>query len=264
MRKVFRILLVVALIAGIILALAPCARADEGGEVLDILVIGDSKSTSCNNPGQATGWCTDFDTMLNTSNVSHEIHGYAVSGISCHGLQSGFAQHFDAVQPDLVILACGTNDAPNTQAAIDAMGWSWRWMVEYSFVHGAKALPVFIQYSNIDTQDRVGRHWLVIGEPIANDVIYLNMQYYLYSGWFAGIADLQRVPGTPDYLVGGNDGIHPNADGHYAYASIIYRSLREEYNWEDNISEPCGMWGHRSGYVEPSFTPCLVRSYQGS
>lgn len=225
---------------------------------LNIMVEGDSISLGCDSVPLA-GWCAGLSGLLDDRSIQHTIAGDVHSGWSCTSLASTFKARFDQIQPDLLILNCGTNDVPNTPAAQDAMGTAWRTMVEYAHAHGALVLPVFVQYSNPEINAKNGRAWLVSGEANANDVIYRNRQYYVnYPGWFAGLADFQQVPGNWDFLNGGTDGIHPNPTGQRAYAAIVYRALKDTYGWPDTVPTPCSMWGHRDIYDPPPYIPCSM------
>jgi lysophospholipase L1-like esterase len=242
------------------IAVASCggpAKARPAGGPLSILVVGDSISTGCSDV-PVTGWCGRLSALLSARSIEHSIAGHTVAGQSCVTLSYGFAARFDQVQPDVVILNCGTNDAPLTASAQNLVGERWRTMTEYAWTHGAHVLPVFVQYSNEEINEENGRSWLLPGEGAANDVVYVNMQYYISAGWFVGLADLQRVPGDWNYLNGGTDGIHPNEFGQNVYAIIFYRAMRGFYGWPDTVPEPRGMWGHREIYGPPSYIPWEV------
>lgn len=256
-KKILAVVTAVILIISLILFADGGHSARGGARVtrssnsqVRIFVVGDSISAGCgNNP--PTTWCGPFDEILTTNQIPHVIGAYAIPGWSCQTLWSqGFRDSVVAFQPDLVVMNCGTNDVPNSQATKDAMGTAWRSMVEYVKTHtGAMILPALIQYSNPEIQDRYGRSWLIPGEKNANDVMYFNWQYY--PSWFAGVVDLQRVPGDYSYLNDGSDGIHPNAFGEKVYAAIFYRAVRGYYGWPDNVDEPCGMFGHWRDYGVP-------------
>ena len=223
---------------------------------LSIMVVGDSISLGCDST-PLSGWCSQFSSLLTERNISHTIAGHVVSGWSCGALSAGFATRFDQIQPDVVIMNCGTNDAPQNQAQKDSMGTAWRIMVEYAYTHGALLLPVFIQYSNEEINNEHGRSWLVPGEGNANDTIYVNWLLYVNHGWFVGLADFQQIPGNWDYLNGDNDGIHPNTLGQGFYATIVYRAMQSHYGWPATVPPHCGGWGHRTIYEPPAFTPCV-------
>jgi lysophospholipase L1-like esterase len=246
----------VAISLAFALACVPITRLVNADEPpLNIMVVGDSISVGCDD-APLGGWCTMFSTLLTQNGINHTIAGHVISGYSCSGLSTGFPARFNEINPDVVIMNCGTNDAPNDTAAMNYMGEKWRTMVEYSWTHGALILPVFIQYSNREINDEVGRGWLVPGEGHANDVIYVNMQYYISAGWFVGLADLQQIPGDWNYLAGGTDGIHPNDMGKNVMATIMYRAMRGHYGWPNTVQKPCGMWGHRIEYGPPAYTAC--------
>jgi lysophospholipase L1-like esterase len=223
---------------------------------ISIGVIGDSITTPCATPGG--GYCGKLQALLAANGVVAVFHVAAVSGASCGGL-IGPAKTMLTQRPQLVIIACGTNNDTSTTSARDALGAQWRTLVEASHVAGAKVLPTFIQYSNPEIQRAQGRAWLIDSQPRVNDVIYSNLHYYQPYGWFAGLLDLQQIPGNWDYLAGGADGIHPNAFGEQVEAMLIYRALRGHYGWPDTVPQPCGMWGHRPDlsylrYI--TYTPC--------
>lgn len=241
------------------LVVASGAAAVAEGQPLRILVVGDSISVGCGQEPQA-GWCGEFSTLLTQRGIAHSIAGHVHSGWSCQALRADFAAAFEAADPDVVIMNCGTNDVP-AGAPDEGLGWAWRWMTEYSYTHGALILPVFIQYSNPEINQKAGRGWLLGGEANANDTIFTNRQYYVNApSFFAGLADLQQVPGDWNYLNGGTDGIHPNALGNRVYAAIFYRALRANYAWPDTVPQPCGMFGHRAIYAPPPFTACSSMS----
>jgi lysophospholipase L1-like esterase len=229
------------------------ARMDENGP-LRILAVGDSISVGCMKT-PLEGWCGNLDHMLTDRGIEHQIYGHAYGGWSCAALWENFPARFDEVQPNLVIINCGTNDG-SSYAPDPVLGEKWRSMVEYSYVRGAKILPVLIQYSNPEINAKAGRGWLVPAEANVNDTIFFNMQYYINYGWFVGVADLQQVPGDWDFLNGGTDGIHPNKRGHKIYARLFYRAMKDHYQWPNNVSQPCGMWGHRAIYSPPPFKEC--------
>lgn len=248
----------VLLVAALAPPVSPATARDEAAQV-SIMVVGDSISIGCDSTPLA-GWCARLSALLAERGIAHSIAGHVMSGRSCGALAAGFSARFDAIQPDVVVLNCGTNDVPNSAAARALMGERWRSMVEYAWTHGAHILPVWIQYSNREINDEAGRSWLIPGEGAANDTIYVNMQYYISAGWFAGIADLQKVPGDWNYLAGGNDGMHPNVFGQGVYAAIFYRALMGYFGWPDDVPEPCGLWGHREIYDPPAHIPCEVMS----
>lgn len=253
-----RIMAVVAIVATAFLITGPAIAQPSHratGDPLSIMVVGDSISLGCDS-APLFGWCAELDSILTTRGIDHTIAGHVISGQSCVTLESGFATRFNAIDPDLVIMACGTNDATATQAQIDWLGDRWRTMVEYAHTHGAMLLPSFVQYSNPEINAENGRGWLVGSEGAANDTFFRQMAYYSPYGWFAGLVDFQKVPGDWTYVAGGSDGIHPNSLGQQVYAVLVYLALRVFYGWPDTVATPCGMWGHRVVYDPPTYITC--------
>jgi lysophospholipase L1-like esterase len=249
---------VVAIVATAFLVTGPAVAQPSHlatDDQISIMVVGDSISFGCDST-PLSGWCADLDSLLTTRGIDHTIAGHVIPEQSCVTLQPGFAARFTAITPDLVIMACGTNDATATQAQIDWLGDRWRTMVEYAHTNGAMVLPSFVQYSNPEINAKNGRGWLVGSEGSVNDTIFRQLPYYQPYGWFAGLVDFQQVPGDWNNLNGGNDGIHPNTLGKQVYAALVYRSLQAFYGWPATVAAPCGMWGHRAIYEPPSYITC--------
>jgi lysophospholipase L1-like esterase len=238
------------------LALTPTAAlaaADQPAPLL-IEVVGDSISSGCGN-SPPSSWCHYFDEHLNDAGIPHVITAHAVPGWTCSRLWTdGYVASLEANNPKLVIIACGTNDAPSDDSGDAQLGWAWRNMVESAYNHGAKVLPAFIQYSVPDIQDAAGRSWLVPGEIRANNAIWANWTLYRSTAIFAGLVDFQRVPGTRTYLDAG--GIHPNSLGNRVMGALVYRALKDGYGWPDVVAQPCGLWGFKPGTQPAEYTPC--------
>jgi lysophospholipase L1-like esterase len=221
-----------------------------------IHVVGDSISAGCGENPQAS-WCKYLDQLLSDRGIPHTITAQAHGGWTCYRLWTdGYTAAVQAADPDIVIVNCGTNDAPSDPAGDDRLGWAWRNMVETAWQNEANVLPVFIQYSATDIQDAAGRSWLVPGEVRANNAIWANWTLYTSTPLFAGIVDLQRVPGNRTYLKGGTDGIHPNDLGNKVYAALMYRGMREHFSWPNDVTQPCGMWGYQPGKTPAAYDLC--------
>lgn len=232
------------------------AAVDDGD--LDLLVLGDSISTS----GQ---WIQELCRLAaQDAGITCDIHNASVSGVKCNYFLSRIAALLNQFHPDMVILACGTNDAnPANGFSPNDTGTAFRILVEtiYTFqTPRIKIVPSLIQYSD----PAVWGSTQLNNEATINDTLYVNMQYYLPSGWFgtpAMVVDWQAVPNTPDYLVPPPTevpgGIHPNARGHKAYGRLAYDRIAPGMGWPAS-SEPalCGMWGRRFGYPVQPFIQC--------
>lgn len=222
--------------------------------------MGDSISSLCGTV-PAGGWCGPLTQILTDAGVPAVILNRAVSGTDCGYAAANINGWLAADTPDLVIVACGTNEDTSSPAAVVHAGEHWRTIIEAAHIAGALTLPVFIQYSNPTLQAAAGRTWLVPGEQRFNDqVVYQNLHYYQPYGWFAGLLDLQQVPSSADYTLrtgtgGVWDGIHPTALGYQVYAALIYRELRNTYGWPDTVPQPCGMTGEEAR--GPAYEPYI-------
>lgn len=223
---------------------------------LRILTVGDSITAHCGDVPPA-GYCGPLGTMLDQAGVSHVFINRAVAGTDCDYTASNIQTWLTADQPDLVLLDCGTNNVPGSQASQDLMAAQWRTIVETIHATPVKQAISFIGYSNPVNASTFGSS-LPTTEGVANDVIYREWQYEIgRPGWatgFSGLADFQRLPGNLTYLDSG--GIHPIALGYQAMAAIWYRSLEATMGWPDLVTEPCGMWGYRPGGTPRQFVQC--------
>jgi lysophospholipase L1-like esterase len=183
------------------------------------------------------------------------------AGSSCWQLAGQVQRALETYQPDLVVLECGTNDDPTAMAYGEPLtGWSFRATVEA--IHQFRPdrpipiVPVLIQYSDPSRAPR----WLwETNEPRTNDVLWTNMRLYrppfTSAPWFAGIADLQRIPSNATYLDG--TGIHPTPRGHEVIGRIVYDEAAARMGWPPAAEPPpCGLDGHRPGTAAPAVTPC--------
>lgn len=225
--------------------------------VLRIGTWGDSITAPCGATPPA-GYCAVLGQLLDAAGVQHVFVNRALAGSDCGYTASNAAAWLASDQLDLVLLDCGTNNVPSSQASQDVMGAQWRTIVEA--VHALPSVKLgisFIGYSNPNNASAFGAN-LPVTEATANDVIFRQWQYELgrpgWSAGFAGLADFQAMPGDPDYLDSG--GIHPNALGAATMATIWYRALAAAMGWPA-IPAPCGLWGARPpGTPYPTFIPC--------
>jgi lysophospholipase L1-like esterase len=240
-------LLAAALLAAAALSIPPSKAASTPAAVR-ILTVGDSITAA----GQ---WQTELDRLLTATSVPHTISNLAVGGTRCDYWPPRIGALLAQYQPDLVVLACGTNDDANaTCFGESCTGWAWRSVVEQ--VHTwrptspAKTLPALIQYSD----PLIAPQWLLDYEPRTNDTIYGQFGKYP-PAWFAGIVDLQRVPATADFLDDG--GIHPTERGYRVVGQLMYRAAAPAMGWPAPAEPaPCSLYGHRRGYPRPAYTPC--------
>jgi lysophospholipase L1-like esterase len=261
-----------AALAAVLLVLTACAApgaqramvrlpATDPAPPLRILAVGDSITAA----GQ---WQIELGRLLTEAGVPHVITTEALGGSRCDHWPSLLPGILAADQPNLMILYCGTNDDPAEKLyGESATAWSFRYMVETAHAAGAQVLPALVGYSD-GTQ---APDWLwVANEPATNDTLWSQMTRYLppnSSGWFPGIANLQLMPGTAEYIGGdtcnpatATCGVHPNDKGYKTVGRLFYDAAAPGMGWPSatSMGEPplCGMAGHRKGYPRPSYVPC--------
>ena len=215
-----------------------------------ILTLGDSIS-------EDGRWQDATSRLLFDAGIPNTVINVAVSGTRC----SYWPERIDALlathQPDLVVLMCGTNDDPTDRMpwGESRTGWSTRYVIEavhaYRPMSPARTLPALIGYSD----PLIAPTWLLANQPATNDNLWSNQALYLGGPQLAGIANLQVIPGTADYIT--DDGIHPNARGHRVIGRMVYDAARASQGWPlAPTPPPCGMYGHRRGGVRPYHVPC--------
>jgi len=223
------------------------------GAPVRILAIGDSITSACQ-------WQAELDRLLTKARVPHVITTYAVGGSRCKYWVPNIGNVLATAQPDLVYLYCGTNDDPNEKMYGEtATAWSFRYLAEsihtYRPAKPALLVPTLVGYSDA----AIAPDWLWANtEPKTNDILWSQMTRYMHPSWYAGIANIQVMPGTAEYI--GGDGIHPNAGGHRTIGRLMYDAAAGGMGWPAaaSLGEPplCGMSGHRKGYPRPAYTPC--------
>jgi lysophospholipase L1-like esterase len=246
-----------AAVAAVGLAVVPVA-SDPAPPPLHILAIGDSITAE----GQ---WQIELGRQLDLAGVPHTIDTAALGGSRCSRWPPLMSSLMAQYQPNLVIIYCGTNDDPAEKLyGESATAWSFRYMTETAHAAGAQVLPALIGYSD-GTQ---APDWLwVANEPQTNDTLWSQMVRYLppsSSGWFPGIANIQLMPGTAEYITGdtcnpatATCGIHPNAKGYRVIGRLMYDAAAPGMGWPPSTDPPlCGLAGHRKGYPRPSYVPC--------
>lgn len=236
------------LMAAIVGMPSPQARAEPVS--IRILTLGDSIT-------EDGAWQDETSRLLFDAKIPNIVINVAVSGTRC----SYWPERIDALlathQPDLVVLACGTNDDPAEMMpwGESRTGWSVRYVIEavhaYRPLDRAKTLPALIQYSD----PLIAPAWLLANEETTNDHLWANQYLYLSGPQLAGVANLQTIPATADYVSA--DGIHPVDRGYRAIGRTVYDAARASMGWPAAIEPPlCGQYGHRRGLPRPTYTPC--------
>lgn len=221
-----------------------------------VLTLGDSISST----GE---WQQEFCAQLEAATENTcVLRNAAVGATGCGYWPSRINALLTQHQPDLVIMACGTNDDTTTANGSENLGTAFRQVVEAVHTFQTPPIPfapVLIQYSD----PLLAPAWVLASQPITNDTLYINLMYYNPYGWFPGIVDWQIIPATADYLVGTpypqELGTHPTARGYRYAGRLAYDRIAPGMGWPASTDPPlCGLHGHRRGYPRPAYTACAM------
>ncbi len=250
LRRACAPLLALALIVNVFAARLESASSASRTTVgtVRVLTLGDSITW----PGL---WQAEMCRQLaNAAGLTCDVRNVAVGGTGCGYWPSRIQALLNQHQPDLVVIACGTNDDLTVLGASAALGTAWRQTVETIYTHRTPPIPivpVLIQYSD----PFLVPPWVMASEPLVNDEIYRNIQLYQWAGWFPGVVDWQVIPADAVHLDGG--GFHPTPVGQLKAGYLAYERIAPGMGWPQSAEpRPCGLAGHRPGDVRPAFEPC--------
>lgn len=200
--------------------------------------------------------------MFTNANITCDLRNLAVGTTDCGYWASRISNVLTTHNPDMLILACGTNNNANTASGREQLGNAWRTIVEatYTFRTNPRVImvPVLIQYSDPIAAPQA-LQWVITSEPLVNDTIYSNSLYYSPYGWFpAGFIDWQLIPNSPPYL---EDPLHPSLRGQDYMGKLAYMEMAADIGWPEPIDPiTCDLFGGRYPYGRnqgPGSQPCL-------
>lgn len=219
---------------------------------LRIAVGGDSISEPCIT---SSGWCGELRGLLAKQGVVAEFSALASGGKRCKWIAERIVAFLEEVHPDILLLNCGTNDDPNEYCYGEpCTTWSWRIIVEAARTRDINVGVAFIGYTDPDDPKVIGARPRLERE---NDLLYSQISRF-QTVWDLALANFQVVPGDPDYLP---DGVHPISPvGARVYAEIWHGAVASRSwapaGWTPLGYTSCGMYGRRTGYPVPQYTPC--------
>jgi lysophospholipase L1-like esterase len=235
---------------------------------LRILTLGDSRSVCLDltQPCSAGPWQDELARELGAVGVTVTVFNPSVGGTDCHYWTDKISGLLTQFKPDVVILACGTNDTPAALCYGESCtGWSERVVAEATHAFGAKFMPTLPQYSD----PILAPGWLLLNEPQNADNLYRQFHYYqspnATPSWFTVVPDFEVIPATASYLKAdpypldavGWIGIHPNDRGHRYMGRLVLDAGALNGWWPPSSAQPlCDLYGHRNGYPRPAYTPC--------
>jgi lysophospholipase L1-like esterase len=215
-----------------------------------ILLMGDSITAG----GQ---WAAELcRLMLQDAGRTCDIRNAAVGGVDCAyfvpRVWDLLAQH----TPDVVALACGTNEDINAFIYGEPRtSWSWRAVTEAVRAWNP-AVPMVTPFPMF-ADPLLAPAWLVNSLPITIDRIYVEMMRcftcYVNVDWTV-------IPATAPYQ--DTSGFHPTPKGYKYQGRRVYDALAIKMGWPATNEPPlCDLYGHRPGgyapwSLRPPYTPC--------
>lgn len=253
-----RLLAALTALALVLAAAAPTGTAAATVSAITpahILALGDSITMAGSGHDS---YRTELTRLLNAGGIAPVWSVAAVSGSRCNYWPSRIGGLLAQHDPDLVIVACGTNDDAGSAAGRAETGTAIRQIAEAIRTHRGEVTPVRQIGAYIQLSDPYGipqsLAYLPGNEEGVNRV--LAAQYALYLPYWTSlaVADLVPIPGNPTTLV---DGVHPTAHGYRLMARLIYDAGAARGWWPASAEPtPCGLYGHNLFTPVPAFTPC--------
>lgn len=174
-----------------------------------ILVIGDSLSAEYGLPA-GTGWVTYIARQLENHGTEYQIHNSSISGDTTSGGVSRLPAELDRVQPDIVIIELGSNDALRG-LSLDMARQNLSKMIEGSQERKAQVLLIGMQIP-----PNYGRRY-------ADQ--FASMFPDLASEYGTGLVPflLDGFATRPDMFL--DDGIHPGEAAQPIIADTVWQQL---------------------------------------
>ena len=174
-----------------------------------ILVIGDSLSAEY-GLSQGSGWVSHIAERLRSQGTGYQIHNSSISGDTTSGGVTRLSSELDRVQPDIVIIELGSNDA-------------------------LRGLPLDMAKNNLATMieqaQAFGARVLLLGMQIPPN--YGKRYADQFAQLFAELADTYQTTLVPFLLEGFatqadmflDDGIHPSEASQPIIADTVWEHL---------------------------------------
>lgn len=243
---------------------AQAATCDQPPAPKTILTVGDSITAGAILTTSYTdSYRAELGRLLAEHCVSPTFLEAGVGGSTCGYWSTRMADLITTHRPDIVLIACGTNDRSDTKTAAQMTAWEGTYRALFDTVldldPDVLMWPAWIQYSaghpaaGCTTPPGPSPAWLPASEAEVNDAIYRAM---LPLDEWGG-----RVPTWIDYQVipeGYLDecGVHPTPGGYDVMGRLAYNTMAPALGLP-TVPAPCGLVGRRPGYGPPiTWTPC--------
>lgn len=185
-----------------------------------ILVVGDSLSAEYGLP-TGSGWVAHIEHRLQSQGTQYQIHNSSISGDTTSGGVSRLPAELDRVQPDIVIIELGSNDALRGQP-LDMVRNNLAAMIEQVQQHGARVLLLGMQIP-----PNYGRRY---AEQFAALFPQLAASYNTPLVPFL----LEGFATNPEMFL--DDGIHPNEAAQTVIADTVWSQLAPMLGLEQPVN----------------------------
>ncbi|MEV4384400.1 SGNH/GDSL hydrolase family protein [Micromonospora sp. NPDC049580] len=229
-----------------------------------ILTIGDSITEGATMAGSVSdGYRAELGRLLDGACIPHRFVVAAAGGTTCGYWTSRMAALVTTHRPDLIVLACGTNDRLDDKSSTQIAAWEgvYRGLLDTALDLDDDVIvwPSWVQYSAgratpaCTTPPGPSPAWLPASEAKVNDAIYRAVKVIAeFGGRVPGWIDLQSIPEA--YL--DQCGVHPTPGGYDVMGRLIFNAIAGSLVTPPSAPLPCGLTGRRPGGPIPNWTPC--------
>jgi len=260
------VLLVVLSTAGVAARTAEAGAAEcptPGAAPKVILTVGDSITEGATMAGSVSpSYRAELGRLLAEACIPHTFATAAVGGTTCGYWSSRIAGLMTTHRPDIVLIACGTNDRLDNKAGAQIAAWEGMYRALFDTVldmdAGVVAYPAFVQYSagrpstGCTTPPGPSPAWLPVSEAVGNDARFRAMR--VIDEWGRRVpefVDWQPIP--EGYL--DQCGVHPTQGGYDVMGRLAFNRLAPRLGVSP-AQPPCALTGRRPGGAVPNWIPC--------
>ncbi|MFG2046126.1 SGNH/GDSL hydrolase family protein [Micromonospora sp. NPDC048935] len=229
-----------------------------------IMTVGDSITAGIIMDRSTTdSYRAELGRLLDATCIPHRFVTAALDGSVCGYWSDRLAGLMATHHPDVVLLACGTNDRMEGFSSAQVGAWEAMYRTLVSTVLSADPdvliYPAWVQYSAghgtagcLPPQGHSGAEQPT-GEAAVNDAIYRVVTAHPeYRHRIPAVIDYQVIPeGYLDAC-----GVHPTPGGYDVMGRIAYNTIAPRLVTPPAAVLPCGLTGRRPGHPVGAWTPC--------
>ncbi|MEU8329812.1 SGNH/GDSL hydrolase family protein [Micromonospora sp. NPDC048839] len=228
-----------------------------------IMTVGDSITDGIIIDQTPTaGYRAELGRLLTAACVPHTLVNAALNGSPCTYWTDRLAGLMATHRPDVVLLACGTNDRLDDKTPEQVAAWEGMYRALLTTALSADpdvlVYPAWVQYSTgvrgsgCPSWQGSSPAWQPGYEAIVNDRVHRAFAPLPESG--------HRIPAVADYQVipeGYLDacGVHPTPGGYDVMGRLAYNTIAPRLG-VPQAPLPCGLTGRRPGALTRDWTPC--------